>query len=37
LTLHACGMERMPAIDLLQPFEALQAQLRQLAVAGAAA
>ena len=37
LILHACGMERMPAIDLLQPFEALQAQLRQLAVAGAAA
>jgi hypothetical protein len=37
LTVHACGMERMPAIDLLQPFEALQAQLRQLAVAGAAA
>ena len=37
LTLHACGVERMPVIDLLQPFEALQAQLRQLAVAGAAA
>jgi hypothetical protein len=37
LTLHACGIERMPTIDLLQPFEALQAQLRLLAVAGAAA
>lgn len=37
LTLHAWGIERMPAIDLLQPLEALESQLRQLAVSGAAA
>jgi hypothetical protein len=32
LTLHACGIERMPAIDLLQPVAAIEAQLRELAV-----
>jgi len=37
LGLYACGVERMPVIDLLQPLEALQAQLNQLAMAGAAA
>jgi hypothetical protein len=37
LTLHAWGIERMPAIDLLQPLEALEMQLRQLAVSSAAA
>jgi hypothetical protein len=37
LTLHACGLEHMPAIDLLQPLEILQSHLRQLALAGAAA
>jgi hypothetical protein len=37
LNLHACGFERVPAINLLQPMEILQAQLRQMALAGAAA
>ena len=37
LALYACGFERMPAINLLQPMEILQAQLRQLAPAGVAA
>jgi hypothetical protein len=37
LTMHACGFERMPAINLLQPMEILQSQLRQMAQAGAAA
>ena len=37
LTLHACGIERMPTIDLLQPLEAMQQQMRQLAFSGAAA
>lgn len=37
LTLHAWGIERMPAIDLLQPLKALEAQLCQLALSGAAA
>jgi len=37
LTLNAFGMDRMPAIDLLQPLEVLQSHLQQLAVAGAAA
>jgi hypothetical protein len=32
LTLHALGLERMPEVDLLQPLEILQAQLRQLAL-----
>jgi hypothetical protein len=36
LMLNACGLERMPVIDLLKPLEVLQTQLRQLAVAGAA-
>ena len=33
LVLNACGFERMPAMDLLQPLEIMQAQIRQL-VAG---
>jgi hypothetical protein len=37
LILHACGFERLPSVDLLQPFEALKSQLRQVAVSGAAA
>ena len=37
LTLHACGFNRMPVIDLLQPLEVLQSHLRQLEVVGAAA
>ena len=37
LTLHAWGIERMPALNLLQPLEALESQLRQLTVSGAAA
>jgi hypothetical protein len=37
LAMYACGFERMPAVNLLQPVEILQAQLRQLARAGAAA
>lgn len=37
VTLHACGMKRMPAIDLLRPLEALQAHLRGLEVASAPA
>ena len=36
LALHTWGV-RMPAIDLLQPLEMLQAQLGMLAAAGAAA
>jgi hypothetical protein len=36
LLLHACGCDRMPAIDLLQPLEMMQAQLRQLAPAAVA-
>ena len=30
LIVHACGMDRMPAVDLLRPFIALQEQLQQL-------
>ena len=37
LMLHACGFERMPAIELLQPLEVLQSELRQLATVGAPA
>ena len=37
LNLHACGFDRVPAINLLQPMEILQAHLCQLAQAGAAA
>jgi hypothetical protein len=40
LTLHACGVDHIPAVDLLRPFITLQEQLQQLspsqAVAGAA-
>ncbi len=31
LTLHACGIESMPPVDLLRSFTAVQEQLRQLA------
>jgi hypothetical protein len=37
LFLHRCGLEEMPAIDLLKPLEVLQAQLQTFAPAGAAA
>ena len=37
LTLHACGIERMPDVDLLQPLISLETQLRQLALSGASA
>jgi hypothetical protein len=37
LTLDACGLERMPAIDLLGPLEILQSQLSQLAPSASAA
>ena len=30
LVLHACGFDRMPTIDLLQPLQTMQAQLRLL-------
>jgi hypothetical protein len=33
LVLHACGFDQMPAIDVLQPLQIIQAQLRQLAPA----
>ena len=38
LTLHACGYEKMPEINLLRSLETLQAQLRALTpvMAGAA-
>ena len=31
LVLHACGVDRVPVVDLLQPLQIMQAQLRQLA------
>jgi hypothetical protein len=31
LVLHACGIEKIPTVDLLRPFTAVQEQLRQLA------
>jgi hypothetical protein len=31
LSLHACGFEKIPEIDLLRPLEIIQAQLRELA------
>jgi hypothetical protein len=37
LVLHACGVDRMPAVDLLRPFAALQEQLRLLVPAAALA
>jgi hypothetical protein len=41
LIVHACGINRMPSVDLLLPFTALQEQLRDLgsmpALAGSAA
>jgi len=41
LAVHACGVDRMPAVDLLRPFVVLQEQLEQLgatpALAGSAA
>ena len=36
LVLNAAGFDRMPVIDLLQPLEILQTQLRMLAVGAAA-
>lgn len=35
LLLHRCGVARMPAIDLVAPLEALQAQLQRLVSRGA--
>lgn len=35
LVIHACGIDRMPAMDLVQPFHALREQLQQLAPAQA--
>jgi hypothetical protein len=41
LVLHACGIDRIPAVDLVRPFTVLQDQLRHLApstaLAGSAA
>jgi hypothetical protein len=41
LILHACGVDRIPSVDLVRPFVALQEQLQQLslspAMAGSAA
>lgn len=37
LTLNACGIESMPAVDLFAPLAALQSQFQQLAAAGSAA
>jgi len=31
LVLHACGFDRMPDVELLQPLRSMQTQLRQLA------
>jgi len=31
LAVHACGVDHIPAVDLLRPFTALQQQLQQLA------
>src|SRR5579872_2164307 len=37
LSLHACGVSRMPSIDLVAPLRALQNQLHELTPAGASA
>jgi hypothetical protein len=36
LVWHACGFDHVPSVDLVNPFIALQDQLRQMAPAGAA-